>query len=299
MAKDDLSSAVTDLPRELACGLERIGLSTQSLKQVRKGLTSKVWVHEPAVGPSIVLKLSDPNRGSDLFPNMPEQEWAAMKALSGRAMSAFPLTLQRLPSGKSLILSQFISSKTTVTPRALAELLHKIHGTHPWTGLTNRMSSTTELLAEGHALLVESSSPVWLTRLAPPDHRRRNLTPQCLVHRDPVPANVAMNTESHAVALDWQCPAFGDPCEDIAHATSPGMQSLSETDPVISDQELLDAYRTAEMSRAFAQMAPYYRWRMACYCHWQLARGNPIYAVALERECAALEEARERADRAG
>ena len=36
-------------------------------------------------------------------------------------------------------------------------------------------------------------------------------------------------------------------------------------------------------------MIPFYRWRMICYCHWQVCRGDPAYAKAMEAEAADLE----------
>lgn len=286
----------TELPLEMADALHGLGISRSGLRKIHKGHTSQVWDYAPERGPKLVLKYADPARSSELFPNIPELEWAAMKALSCRDLAPFPLIFQRLRSGAALILSQFVPTRGVVTPLALASTLRKIHQTPVWPGLPISRKSSKDLLTDGRAMLAQSHPPTWLMRLAPPDRDIQTPLPQSLIHRDLVPANVAMVDATSAIALDWQCPAQGDRCEDIAHATSPGMQSLSEKDPVISDGALLEAYADAALTRAYFGIAPYYRWRMACYCQMQVSRGNAIYAEALNKECAALEQARERAD---
>ncbi|WP_424971884.1 phosphotransferase family protein [Dinoroseobacter sp. S76] len=298
MAKIAPPSPQTELPLEVSNALSGLGLSSKGLGQIHKGHTSQVWVHTPEIGTRLVVKYTNPARSSALFPNAPELEWAAMKALSHRALSAQPLTFQWLPSGAALILSQFVPTHGALTPLALATTLREIHQTPVWPDLPVCRKSSMDLLLDGHAMLAKSRPPAWLTRLAPPNRDVPNPLPLRLVHRDLVPANVAILDTSKAIALDWQCPAQGDPCEDIAHASSPGMQSLSKTDPIISDDALLEAYADAELARAYIRIAPYYRWRMACYCQMQLSQGNAIYAEALEKECAALEQACERAEHA-
>lgn len=298
MASTPPQTKLTEISVALRRTLADLCLSDDRLQRIDKGGTSHVWLHDAVDGPSTILKASSVDRGTPLFPNDPRAEWEAMKRLSSKALSPFPLTIRALEGGTKLLVSQYLQPEDPMTTEALAALLRRVHKTPGWAGLARRSHDTLELRAQGVSMLSRSSAPAWLMNLAPKTVVETLTSPLVLVHRDLVPANAAMLATGAAVALDWQCPALGDPCEDIAHATSPGMQSLSDTPVVIKDTDLLRAYGDAEVSRAYTRRAPFYRWRMACYCQWQLDRGQQDYAAALDRECTALEEARERADRA-
>jgi len=118
----------------------------------------------------------------------------------------------------------------------------------------------------------------------PPSYAR------AFLHGDPVPANFVM-TERGAVLIDWQCPASGDPCEDIAIYLSPAMQSLYGGTP-LSPEEMeafFAAYDDAETAARYRAMAPAYHWRMAAYCLWMADRGHADYGNAARLEIEALQ----------
>jgi aminoglycoside phosphotransferase (APT) family kinase protein len=59
--------------------------------------------------------------------------------------------------------------------------------------------------------------------------------------------------------IDWQCPAVGDPCEDIAIFLSPAMQ-LAYRGTVLSraeEQVFLTAYSDASTLKRYANIAPW------------------------------------------
>lgn len=279
--------------------LASLGLSEGStLEEAQGGQTSQVWRLSRSVGPDLIVKASHPDCSTPLFPNDPAQEWRAMVFLSARGIAPQPDSFTTLPTGGSLLLSQAVVETEAARAKTLAKLLAQIHASPPWRGLVKINLEPQSVLDQGAAMMSGDSMPKWLEHLKPriTEPGRIDLR---LIHRDLVPANVVVTQRGKAVALDWQCPALGDPCEDIAHATSPAMQSLSQRHPRIDIEEVAEAYPDPGIRARFFQVEPLYRWRMACYCLWKLRHGEEQYSAALDMECAGLEKARERSERNG
>ena len=116
-----------------------------------------------------------------------------------------------------------------------------------------------------------------------------------MIHADPVPANIIVS-EGKAKLIDWQCPAFGDPAEDLCHFLSPAMQWLycQSILPDVEVSSFISSY--AQYSKAFDQsrfldLRAWYSWRIAACCLWQVEYGNSAYQRPLELEISALEKA--------
>lgn len=115
------------------------------------------------------------------------------------------------------------------------------------------------------------------------------LRKRCLIHGDPVSGNILV-APAGLTLIDWQCPALGDPCEDIAIFLSPAMQQIYRGAP-LSDREVeqfLSAYRQPEVIERYLALRQWYAWRMAAYCLWRTENGTPDYAAGLELELATL-----------
>jgi len=86
--------------------------------------------------------------------------------------------------------------------------------------------------------------------------------------------------------VDWQCPGIGDPVEDLAHFISPGMNLLYRGKAL--DQAEIDRflqhYPNQNVVEQYRDYGQGYHWRMACYCAWQVERGNATYVPALSAE---------------
>lgn len=260
------------------------------LRALKGGRTNRVWGLDRRPGPNLVAKLSREADGTELFPNAPNLEWAAMTRLAALGLAPFPVAMRTAHGVGTILLSQRADPVSDLDSAEIARLLARIHETPGWPGLKVLKADPQAVMRQGDAMLQKSGTPGWLSRLRPrPPKSPIELAPR-LIHRDLVPANMA-KASGRLIALDWQCPALGDPAEDIAHASSPGMQSLTEGLPQVSADRLFAAYPDAQVRARFQQMAPLYRWRMACYCHLQASRGAPKYDKALRLECAALEQA--------
>ncbi|NOD99290.1 phosphotransferase [Ruegeria sp. HKCCD6228] len=111
----------------------------------------------------------------------------------------------------------------------------------------------------------------------------------CLIHGDPVAGNILVATGGLTL-IDWQCPALGDPCEDLALFLSPAMQQLYRGSPLSKKEEdqFLSAYGRPEIVARYEQLRPWYAWRMATYCLWRAENGAPDYATGLNLETAIL-----------
>ncbi len=99
-----------------------------------------------------------------------------------------------------------------------------------------------------------------------------------------------MVTENGLCLIDWQCPALGDPAEDLAQFLSPGMQGLYGNQPLTATARgnFLAAYPNQDVVMRFRRLEPWFRWRNTAYFAWRVAQGDADYARAFDVECAAL-----------
>ena len=149
----------------------------------------------------------------------------------------------------------------------------------PWEEET---SAVARLLRDLHDLPVQVSAPVGCngsTDLA--DHARRILmgcrsdqksrleqqVPQtyvtptrrtCLIHGDPVAGNILVS-RTGLTLIDWQCPAIGDPCEDLAIFLSPAMQQIYRGVPLTQEEidQFLTAYGRPEITERYLLLRPW------------------------------------------
>lgn len=262
----------------------------RKLRPLQGGRTSRVWSVARDSRPSLILKLTRVEDGTRLFSNLPELEWEAMVKLSPRGLAPFPIAIASSDGGATAILSQAAEGIPSPKATETAALLARIHAVPPWPGLPVQAVTAEAILHAGDRMLSHAGGAAWLSRMRPEIPARPVPPVATLVHRDLVPANMAAISGT-LVALDWQCPALGDPVEDLVHASSPAMQSLAEHHTTTQSDALVAAYPDCRIRARFAQLEAIYRWRMTCYCFLQHSTGAAGYARALELECAALEQA--------
>ena len=139
-----------------------------------------------------------------------------------------------------------------------------------------------QIKAHGHKILKScpNGRTKELTDLQP-DHQVQANGSLSIIHADPVPANIILSN-GMAKLIDWQCPAIGSPQEDLCHFLSPAMhwicRGTSLTD--LDRQGFLNSYHgfNPNSDRLFLNaIQPWYTWRMACYCLWQIGQGQSAY----------------------
>ncbi len=274
------------MPDDSAAGdglhaLRRLGLDPGGAVWVplRGGRVNRLW----RVG-DWVVKLYHPRGATPLFPNDAAAEAAALTALRGRGLAPRLVAAAPGDAPPCLVYDHLDGPSAAATPDAAGALLARLHAEAPPSGL-RRLSGGADILRQGDAMV--AALPGALAR------RLRALRPAAppppdetvFLHGDPVPANI-VSTPDGPRLIDWQCPAAGDPAEDLAIHLSPAMQAIYGQGPLTPAQEaaFLDAYGHPARCRALAAAAPARHWRMAAYCLWKAARGDSAYGAAAELE---------------
>ncbi len=258
--------------------------------RLRGGRTNRVWLVERAGGPPssapVVVKLCD-GPATPLFPNDPEAEMAALRRLCGTGLAPRPIGAAASALGRVLV-CEHVAAGGPAAPGAVARALARLHALAPPEGL-RRLDPGPDglharLVAVARTLRGPLPAPVREALGAPPPDAPAPVRPAFL-HGDPVPGN-ALAAPGGCVLIDWQCPALGDPCDDLAIALSPAMRRLDGLEPLTraARAAALAAYGDRAVAARLARLAPLHRALIAAHCLWRAERGS-----AGAREAAALE----------
>ncbi len=253
------------------------------------GRTNPVWhVQDGARG--LICKLFRSGAATPLFINDPAAEWAALTSLRGEAVAPEPVALARTALGDSLLYRHVPGKLWSGDPVRVARVLARLHAARPPAGLPQAITDVTGLLDQGRAMVqaVSATDPL-PSPPSPPSGT--DLTGASFLHGDPVPGNL-LQAGDQITLIDWQCPAIGDPCLDLALFLSPAMQSVNGNPPLSAAQvtRFLDAYGNLHTAARYRALAPVFHWRMAAYCLWKVQHGDAEYAPAARLELAALQQ---------
>ncbi|WP_235820438.1 phosphotransferase [Falsiruegeria litorea] len=254
------------------------------------GRTNRVWKilgrHRHAV-----LKLYRNDLQNPLFRNDPKLESLCLRELELTGIAPKLLGHGPFDEGDWVLYDHAPGSCWSCNPEPVAQVLHRLHQVPPPADVPDGCNGSSDLEAHGLAILSECRSDARRTIGNSKPVRHLSQLSECrLIHGDPVPGNVLMH-DKQAILIDWQCPAVGDPCEDLAMFLSPAMQMLYRGAPLTEaeSQLFLAAYPDNETVGRYAELRPWYHWRMAAYCLWRQERGAADYGSALELELAALD----------
>lgn len=253
------------------------------------GRTNHVWkvLGAPA---DRVLKLYRSTLRNPLFRNDAQSEAGCLQALAGTGF------VPRLRASGSFGPDRwvFYDHAAGVPWREgtaqVAVLLHKLHSHRVEFDAPNGCNGSADVAAHGKRILsaCRSDRGRVLTGMRPLGIVPPTTT-TCLIHGDPVAGNILVSPAGLTL-IDWQCPAQGDPCEDLALFLSPAMQRLYRGSPLTSDEaaEFLSAYDNPDIVQRFLALKPWYAWRMAAYCLWRAENGTPAYREGIDLELADL-----------
>jgi aminoglycoside phosphotransferase (APT) family kinase protein len=150
----------------------------------------------------------------------------------------------------------------------VAGLLRRLRGVDAG-GFRPVPMSPSEILAEGDAFLAKIE-PVIRDRLVAMRPAPFELDPvsRSFLHTDIGPGNIIVTGDGCLVVIDWQCPAAGDPVQDMVAFLSPAFQILYGCTPLDAGQEaeFHQAYDDAATKERYDRLLPFYDWRMAGYC---------------------------------
>ncbi|MEM0978006.1 MAG: hypothetical protein AAGJ34_10760 [Pseudomonadota bacterium] len=253
-----------------AIGIVQIGSNWSYL---HGGRSNASWHVKGTAG--VVVKLFNPGSSSPLFANDPDLEWACLKALAPRQMAPEPIHRGRFETTEFVCYSFANNMTDGPSPVELGHYLKRLHKLSPPAGLPNRGPPTKWITAIGK----QFGLPMPSIKVEPQTN--------AFLHGDPVISNF-ITTQFGLIGIDWQCPAIGDPCDDIAVVLSPGMQSIYAASPLSGKdiEQFWNGYGNDAVRARYEATAPIYRSVFAAYFR---SRGTPDDLLAAKREETSLE----------
>lgn len=229
-----------------------------------------------------------------LFPILPHDEARALLTLAGTGIA--PAFVDFLPhfdaDDPAVLLYAWVDgAQWSGDVEQVAELFARQHRVAV-DGFRAVPTSSAGILAQAEPLLARADPAdadrlraVQPTAVVPPARRR------ALLHTDAGPGNLISGAEGLRL-IDWQCPAIGDPAEDLFTFLSPAFQILYGCEPLAAEERarFLAAYGDDAVALRLEALWPAFTYRMAAYCarrRVELADADPAgaarYARALDR----------------
>ncbi|THD73829.1 aminoglycoside phosphotransferase family protein [Thalassobius vesicularis] len=250
------------------------------------GQTNRLWRVR-----DVVVKRFAPQDDNPRFPNDPRIEALTLQHLESTEIAP-KLLDQRQVNGSHYLLYQHLNGiPWNADAATVGALLRRLHAMPAPQGTRQLPGGSGAVERMVDSFLPDLPGPIAqrLTACRPSGHVARS-TAQALLHGDVVPGNIVVTLDGPRL-IDWQCPAMGDPVEDLAVFLSPAMQLIYRGQPLDPSEQhaFLSAYKDPQITVRVQQMQPWHHWAMAAYCAWKSARGAHPYARAMELELAALE----------
>lgn len=278
-------------PPELVSHLRVLGHTQPSVRfeTLYGGRTNQVWkvLDETC---SSVLKLYDTAFKNPLFRNDATLEAACLRALNEAGFAPKLRASGSFENAHWVLYDHAPGAPWRSQADSVAKLLRKLHGLSVNVDAPNGCNGSDDLARNGQSILDDCHSDfAEFLNARKPDIHVDPTKKLSLVHGDPVPGNILVDTTGLTL-IDWQCPSFGDPCEDLALFLSPAMQHIYRGSPLSQSeiQRFLTAYEDTEITNRYLALQPWYAWRMAAYCLWRSENGAPDYAAGVELELATL-----------
>jgi len=273
MAGHDATTPPETLRRDLAN--RHLVPVEQDWQELHGGRVNRCW----RVG-DLVVKLFDPAGHSPLFPNEP-----AAEALMLRHLAGLDLAPTFRAAGDGWIAYGHVEGsmwREGADPSPVAAALCRLWDCAAPEGL--------RLLANGSAALCDQIASL-SDRGARPEMPQAEVPPARprLIHGDAVAGNI-ISGPSGVRLIDWQCPAIGDPTEDVAAFLSPAMRWIyggTAPEPDLERQFL--ACIPEDIAGRYQSLKPLFHLRMMQHCRWRLRQGHADYGLALDLERAAFQ----------
>ncbi|NOD32336.1 MULTISPECIES: phosphotransferase [Ruegeria] len=278
-------------PRDLVDHLhaQRLVNAHPRFETLYGGRTNKVWKVKGRDSDK-VLKLYSTALRNPLFRNDAELEALCLKALGTTGFVPRLRATGQYKEARWVFYDHAPGAPWRQDSAQVGALLRKLHTLPIAVQAPAGCNGSADLRAHGKRILQGCTSN-GRDKLADlqPSNSVAPTQQTCLIHGDPVAGNILVATGGLTL-IDWQCPALGDPCEDLALFLSPAMQQLYRGSPLSKKEEdqFLSAYGRPEIVARYEQLRPWYAWRMATYCLWRAENGAPDYATGLNLETAIL-----------
>jgi len=251
------------------------------------GRTNRVW----RVG-DVVCKLFDLNAATPLFANDPMLEARVLEVLGPDGLSPRMRFSDRDEAGRFIVYDAVEGPLPQAPDAGLIHAFARLHHLPPIQGLPEYPHGFQAIIASGVAMLRDGPLRDDVLRLETLRPRNAPGTLPAVrtatLHRDAVAGNHVAG-QGGTVLIDWQCPALGDPAEDLAIALSPAMQRVYGRGS-FDEAALLRMYPDRDVVARYLALKPAFAWRMACYCAWKSAAGDRDYAAAAKAELRLLKQ---------
>lgn len=239
-----------------------------------------------------VVKRFMPETELALFPNFPADEAEALKRASEHGLAPKPIGF--FDGDDTVLVYEYCPGKVwRHGVGTVAQLLRKLRDVDA-AGFRPVPMAPAEILAEGDAFLPKLA-PEMRDRLAAVRPKPFGIAPvaRSFLHTDIGPGNIIVTVDGRLVVIDWQCPAAGDPVQDMIAFLSPAFQILYGCPPLSATDEAAfhQAYGDPATKERYEQMFPFYDWRMAGYCatrKLKYADSRPEASRRYDRALAAL-----------
>jgi len=251
------------------------------------------------VGIDWVAKCFMPETELALFPNLPMDERKAMHLASTIGRAPEPLSFIWRNDGPVLVY-QYCEGE--IWREGVADVAHLMRDLRKLDASGYKFRevpmSPADILSEGDAFLSKIAPEIRARLVAVrPSAIDVEAVPRSFLHTDIGPGNIIVEKDTgRLVVIDWQCPAVGDPVQDVIAFLSPAFQILYSRSPLSAAQEteFFVAYEDPELKRRYEAMLPFYDWRMAGYCATRLQKYASTRPEASLRYARALEALLER-----
>ena len=239
-----------------------------------------------------VVKRFMPETELALFPNFPADEAEALKRASALGLAPKPIGF--FEGDNPVLVYGFCEGEVWQEGVGeVARMMRRLRDVDA-NGFRHVPMAPAEILADGDAFLAKLE-PAMRARLAAarPAPFEIDPVPRSFLHTDIGPGNIIATQDGRLVVIDWQCPAAGDPVQDMVAFLSPAFQILYGCAP-LSTQDEADfhlAYDDAATKERYERLLPFYDWRMAGYCatrKLKYADTRPEASQRYDRALAAL-----------
>ena len=226
-----------------------------------------------------------------LYPNLPEAEYLALQRLS--PLQAAPRPVAFFPGDAPVLVYEFFAGEEwSGDLAAVADLLRRIRRADI-SGFRNVPMQPRDILDQAEIFVAHCSVDLRdRLRAARPEPVAVPEVARGVIHTDLGPGNLIAGADG-LIAIDWQCPAAGDPVEDLVAFLSPAFQILYGRTPlsVAEERALLALYGDDTVVARLGILRRFYDWRMAAYCAMrseQYAATRPEAAARYRVAAAAL-----------
>ena len=254
-----------------------------AVQRLRGGAWNEVFRITSADADIVIKRFVTVLEGT-LFPNLPDAEALALERLSGLAVAPDPIRFFSETKWGPVLVYRFHEGESWSENVGLVAELLKRKLSVDASGFRNVPLDAEGVIEEGDKLFARCSDDRRVDgfrRARPAARPAPELSHRSLIHTDVGPTNLIHGPKGLRL-IDWQCPAAGDPAEDVFSFLTPAWQILSFRDPhsAADRKEFLRIYNDAAMEERLSILEPAFIYRAASYCclrYQLLETSDPIW----------------------